>query len=147
MIDKPFRRFQLYSLVTAGLSEAERDLLDHVDAARDALLYSRVSALAADIETCVKQVRPGVFWYAGDQMYFCQDCFRLNPECPMVKDRIFDLLYPQGGVVCFQCLENRLGHQLTLSDLTDAPYNGVWRVLLERIERASKISKDHRCLP
>lgn len=64
-----------------------------------------------------------------DSQDHCQICDKQISdlrETPMLCDALWDRLFPQSGVVCLPCLEDRLGRPLTLEDLTEVPWNKYW---------------------
>lgn len=47
----------------------------------------------------------------------CQDCEAESPACFIVHDALWNATCPQGGVICVECFEKRLGRPLEISDL------------------------------
>jgi hypothetical protein len=78
--------------------------------------------------------RPGHYfknyWDKPSWTYFCmarhcecQECRTPWPAIYMVQDHIWKSAYPESGITCQDCLENRLGRMLGLGDLIDVPAN------------------------
>jgi hypothetical protein len=89
------------------------------------------------------QDRPGVFKVkVGNRThtrFVCPDCQRtVYPECPMLTDAIWNLACPEGGIFCLDCVEKRLGRELTLQDVAnnDGFATLTYRILIERIHDA-----------
>jgi len=60
-----------------------------------------------------------------DTKYFCQDCERdpmAMTQFIITKD-LWDTHCPDGGVICWQCFEARLGRPILLDDLEAVPLN------------------------
>jgi hypothetical protein len=57
--------------------------------------------------------------------HYCFDCEMDIPQNYMVHDEVWELagLASNGGLLCFDCLENRLGRKLTIDDFSDKPIN------------------------
>jgi hypothetical protein len=69
------------------------------------------------------EVRPGV-WRQNENpnvqkyIFLCQDC-EGQPDHFMLRHDLWFQTCPDNGVICFRCLESRLGRPLEPSDLID----------------------------
>jgi hypothetical protein len=65
---------------------------------------------------------------------WCIDCdkeiFWDSPDYYMVDDLIWadTGLEPHGGLLCLNCLETRIGRQITVDDLSDAMVNDLTEI-------------------
>ena len=58
----------------------------------------------------------------------CRDPLKLSNEAPVLLDDLWRATFPDNGVVCTACLENRLGRPITRADLKpNVLLNAVWR--------------------
>jgi len=72
-----------------------------------------------------EEIRPGVFQkyilHGGKkvkaQKWHCQDCHSDAMDSPMLTVETWKKIAPQDGIVCFPCMEKRLGRVLVLSDI------------------------------
>ena len=56
---------------------------------------------------------------------FCQDCEERPDPMFMVKDRIWNKVVPEGGMICLECFENRMDRDLKIADFKDCPINNL----------------------
>lgn len=48
---------------------------------------------------------------------FCQDCSEKNPMEIIIHNSLFEGCVPEGGIICPECLEKRMGRELSVHDL------------------------------
>lgn len=63
----------------------------------------------------------GYFLHAS--AYFCQECGADHPPVFMIQNDLWKRLYPEGGIACQDCTEERLGRPLGVDEFTNAPCN------------------------
>jgi hypothetical protein len=63
--------------------------------------------------------------------YYCASCKTEFPPIFMVKDELWRKYGNGHGILCFICFEQRLGRDIRIEDLTDAPCNRDFRILLD----------------
>lgn len=51
-----------------------------------------------------------------ERVWKCEEC-NSAPDCPMLKNKIWDTLTPRADLLCITCAELRLGRRITLDDL------------------------------
>lgn len=62
------------------------------------------------------------------QRFYCRECEQYHEMC-MVEDWVWDNIcksQPKDIVLCFHCMERRLGRKLTLKDLKHVPCNAPY---------------------
>lgn len=65
--------------------------------------------------------------------FFCAVCGREGSDDYMVHDSVwFAARLNKKQFACLDCLEHRLGRQITLDDLTPARINNILRLMYER---------------
>jgi DNA-directed RNA polymerase subunit RPC12/RpoP len=62
----------------------------------------------------------------------CQDCGIEHGIVYMLKDSLWDELYPKNGLACPRCASKRLGRDITPDDLTPAPCNQDFLTVIEQ---------------
>lgn len=74
----------------------------------------------------------------------CSRCQKHNfTDAPMVHDHVWldeAARQPMGDVLCLECLEAVLDRPLVIDDLTDAPWNDMFRAGWLRACRTRKVS-------
>jgi|SaaInlV_200m_DNA_6_1039755.scaffolds.fasta_scaffold33514_2 hypothetical protein len=74
-----------------------------------------------------RRVKANNKWFYTHR-YFCQDCHREDFDMVMLKDALWERLYPKNGHACPRCMGVRLGREIQPSDCSSAPVNSMyWR--------------------
>jgi hypothetical protein len=64
------------------------------------------------------------------RVFECADCGN-GPNCPMLKDEVWDTFAGRKELLCFKCAEERLGSHITMKDLRGCLGND-WGVLVAK---------------
>lgn len=56
---------------------------------------------------------------------FCQDCKERPDPMFMVKNKLWDKVVPEGGMICLDCFEGRMNRDLEITDFIDCPLNDM----------------------
>ncbi|UQT65277.1 hypothetical protein BD13_127 [Salmonella phage BD13] len=74
-------------------------------------------------ELCIKNQK-----VPEHQCHYCRDCEQYHEMC-MVEDWVWDQIrkeQPKDIILCFTCMERRLGRKITLKDLKHVPCNAPY---------------------
>jgi len=77
---------------------------------------------------------------SGDDRWLCKDCgkdcFVDNKDYYMVNNEIWKKHGVGTGVLCMDCMEERIGHKLTVNDILPCPltesFNSYTKAILNR---------------
>jgi hypothetical protein len=59
--------------------------------------------------------------------HLCQACNKQSGWGPVLRDDIWTVIVPERrGLMCLDCMRDRLGRELTVQDLEDCPHNAGW---------------------
>lgn len=79
------------------------------------------------------------------KLWTCLDCKRyikFTCECPMLHDALWLSIASQKDFLCFDCVEVRLGREMTLDDMKlEPPVNYVLVTLLRRARHSWQSKK------
>jgi hypothetical protein len=65
--------------------------------------------------------------------HYCDVCGKKNPEMCMVHEHIWQSFgYQKKHILCFTCMEKKLGRHIELKDLVDCPVNEIIISVLNR---------------
>lgn len=65
---------------------------------------------------------------------FCVECGRLTHDDFMVRNDLWRSVAERTDLLHFSCFERRLGREVTVDDLTEAPLNAALRTVLGRLK-------------
>jgi hypothetical protein len=90
------------------------------------------------------------FKQVGDEMReCCQDCIQPVPAGPMLHDALWHSIATDDPdtLLCFNCIEKRLGRRLTQADLIVCSFNAGWIAFPEADVVAMQFARGRRLLP
>lgn len=67
-------------------------------------------------------------------VHYCRDCESYHEMC-VVENEVWDIIrgdQPNDIVLCFPCMEKRLGRKITLEDLKHCPCNAPYFIGFQR---------------
>lgn len=69
------------------------------------------------------------------RQWTCDVCNKA-PDCPMLKNEVWDQIALRDAVLCFQRTEIALKRQININDLKPCPANAPFIVMIERVKHS-----------
>jgi hypothetical protein len=109
-----------------------------------------VNPLVAAIKKFFPGLRHGYRTEDGGFHQCCDDCGLPDPDGPMLRDELWRSILKSDSeqlLLCFSCIEKRLGRGLTQADLKPCPFNAGWISFDGADVAALQFARGRRLLP